>query len=323
MSNPTFERLAKLPALQGFTPEEMVTFFRLATKHDHLPGDVIIRTGEVADCFYIIATGQVEISLKQNRTVIPLAQLSQGSLVGEMPLLYSQPVRQADAVVTQPTTLLRFNYADYERLAQEAPGLAKKFRSNLGRIVAGRVWSTLPGEPGTAKAPEPAGRGMGSLQASEAQSQGAAAPSKREIMSKASIFAGLSEEDLRQLEAIALPMAYEAGKPVVRTGDPASAFYLITAGYAEVQTQQAGKTTPLARLGPGQVFGEMALVYKQPMRTADVVAVSDLKLMAFPFEDYQRLASGVESIGRRMRSNLGRVAASRSWSMPTVDETRR
>lgn len=318
MSNSNFDRLAKLPALQGFTPEEMVTFFRLATKHDHQPGDVIIRSGDVADCFYIVAAGQIEISLKQNGTVTPLAQLSQGSLVGEMPLLYSQPVRQADAIATQPTTLLRFNYADYETLSAQNPQLAKKFRGNLGRIVAGRVWSTLPSEQAPAKSLDPVPQAPGHAEASVAQ-----APTNREIMRKANIFAGLSDEELRQLEAIALPMAYESGKPIVTTGDPASAFYLITAGYAEVQTQQAGKTTPLARLGPGQAFGEMALVYKQPHRTADVVAVSDLKLLCFPFEDYNRLANGIEAIGRRMRANLGRVAASRSWSMPGVDETRR
>lgn len=320
MSTSNFDRLAKLPALQGFTPEEMVTFFRLATKHDHQPGDVIIRTGDVADCFFIVATGQIEISLKQNGAVTPLAQLSQGSLVGEMPLLYSQPVRQADAVVTQPTTLLRFNYADYEQLSAQNPQLAKKFRGNLGRIVAGRVWSTLPSDQAPKTLDPVPEKGTGSLDASVPQPK---APTNREIMRKANIFAGLSEDELQQLEAIALPMAFEAGKPIVRTGDPASAFYLITSGYAEVQTEQAGKSTPLARLASGQVFGEMALVYKQPNRTADVVAVSDLKLLCFPFDDYNRLALGVESIGRRMRANLGRVAASRSWSMPGVDETRR
>ncbi len=323
MSNSNFDRLAKLPALMGFTPEEMVTFFRLATKHEHQAGDVIIRTGDVADCFYIVATGQIEISLKQNGIVTPLAQLSQGSLVGEMPLLYSQPVRQADAIATGPSTLLRFNYADYEQLSVQNPQLAKKFRGNLGRIVAGRVWSTLPTEPSPAKSLDPVPQAASNAEAARSEAASPGALTNREIMRKASIFAGLSDAELQQVEAIALPMVYEAGNPIVRTGDPASAFYLITTGYAEVQTQLGDKTTPLARLGPGQVFGEMALVYKQPHRTADVVAVGALKLLCFPFEDYNRLAAGIESIGRRMRANLGRVAASRSWSMPSVDETRR
>lgn len=310
MSNSNFDRLAKLPALQDFTPEEMVTFFKLATKQAYEPGDLIIRSGDVADCFYIVAAGQIEISLKQNGIATPLAQLSQGNLLGEMPLLYSQPVRQADAVATRPTTLLCFKYADYEQLSAQNPVLAKKFRANLGRIVAGRVWSTLPTEPAAAKSLDPV------------PPAAPAARSNREIMRQAGIFAGLGDAELQQLEAIALPMAIEAGKPIVRTGDPASAFYLLTAGYAEVQTMQGGKLTPLARLGAGQVIGEMALVYKQPLRTADVTAVSDVKLLCFPFEDYHRLASGVEAIGRRMRSNLGRVAASRSWSMPGPQDGR-
>lgn len=317
MSSTNFDRLAKLPALQGFTPEEMLTFFRLASKQSLQPGDTIIRTGDVADCFYIIAAGRVEISLKQNGQPIPLAQLGHGSLVGEMPLLYSQPVRQADVSAIQPTTLLRFNYADYETLSTENPQLAKKFRTNLGRIVAGRVWSTLPTEEAPSKSLDPVPQTPGHAETSVPK-----ALSNREIMRKANIFSGLSDEELLQLEAIALPMSHEAGTPIVRTGDPATAFYLIISGFAEVQTRYGGKTIPLARLGEGQVLGEMALVYQQATRTADVVAVSDLKLLSFPFEDYHRLATAVEAIGRRMRANLGRVAASRSWSMPPVEPPR-
>lgn len=309
MANVNFERLSKLPALQGLSEAEMTDFFRIATKHGLKPGDTVIRTGDKADCFFLIATGQLEILLPQgkNQPPVSLAQLGAGQLVGEMPLLYAQPIRQADVVATSDSVLLRFSYADYEGLAGTHPELAKKFRSNLGKIVAGRVWSTLPSEPtgGSAKKIE------------EPRVTKPAATTGHEAMAKATIFAGLTEEEFGALEAIAVPLTVNPGQPIVRMGDPADSFYLVTNGFCEVQIPKDGAAMPVARLGTGQVFGEMALVYKQPTRTADVIAVAEAKLLNFAFEDYQRLIAGMPEIGRKLRSNLGRVAASRAWTMQT------
>lgn len=312
MANVNFDRLSKLPALQGLSEAEMTAFFRIATKHAVKPGDAVIRTGDKADCFFIVATGHMEILLPQgkNQPPVSLAQLGAGQLVGEMPLLYAQPIRQADVVASSDAVLLRFSYADYEGLAGTHPELAKKFRSNLGKIVAGRVWSTLPAEPAAGSAKkiaEPVVRQSG-------------ATGHHEAMRKATIFSGLTDEELSALESIAIPLAAHPGQPIVRTGEPSESFYLVTNGFCEVQIPKDGQAMPVARLGSGQVFGEMALVYKQPTRTADVVAVAEAKLLNFAFEDYHRLVAGLPEIGRRLRSNLGRVAASRAWTMQS-DET--
>ena len=185
MSNVNFDRLSKLPALQGLTPEEMTDFFRISSKHAYKPGDIVIKTGDKADCFFIVAAGQVEILLPQGKNAppMPLAQLGPGQLVGEMPLLYAQPIRQADVAAVADTVLLRFGYQEYEGLANSHPELGKKFRANLGKIVANRVWSTLPSQPaGNPKT------------ISEAQGNKPAVPqtSNHDAMKKASIFSGLA-----------------------------------------------------------------------------------------------------------------------------------
>lgn len=306
MANVNFDRLSKLPALQGLSQEEMTAFFRIATKHAIKPGDTVIRTGDKADCFFLVATGNLEILLPQKgQPPTSLAQLGPGQLVGEMPLLYAQPIRQADVVAISDAVLLRFSYTDYEGLANSHPELGKKFRSNLGKIVAGRVWSTLPTEPtpGSAKKIE------------EPKVNKPASTSNHEAMSKATIFSGLTDEEFQALEGIAIPLSAQPGQPIVRMGEPADSFYLVTNGFCEVQIPKDGEAMPVARLGSGQVFGEMALVYKQPTRTADVVAVAEAKLLNFAFEDYHRLIKGMPEIGRKLRNNLGRVAASRAWTM--------
>lgn len=297
---PNFERLSKLPALQGFTPEEMLTFFRIATRQEFQPGDRLIKAGDAADCFYIVATGRLEI--RQNN--IPLAQLGQGHLVGEMPLLYSQPIRQADVYVIEPAILLRFNYEDYERLVEESKPLAQKFKANLAKVVAGRIWSTLP-----ETAPHKA----------QPQSSPENKVSAKEGIRNAALFKGLKEDHLERLEAIALSTSVKEGIPIVRKGDPADGFYLILDGFAEVTDQGQA----LARFGPGKVFGEMAMVYHQPSRTADVIAVSPVSLLFFPFDELKRLTGAFSEIDKKLRIGLGQIAADRSWSMPAVDETRR
>ncbi|MBO9541341.1 cyclic nucleotide-binding domain-containing protein [bacterium] len=305
MANVNFDRLSKLPALEGLTPEEMTAFFTIATKHAFQPGDPILKTGEKADCFFLVAAGQLEILLPQGKGVpaTPIAQVGSGQLVGEMPLLYAQPLRQADVIAASEAVLLRFAYGDYERLAQAHPQLANKFRRNLGKIVAGRVWSTIPTQGGT-----------GPLRAIE-EPQKAPQTSNHDAMKAATIFAGLKPDELQAIEAIALPFTAQAEQPIVHQGSPADSFYLIVHGHCEVRIPKDGQAMPVARLGSGQVFGEMALVYKQPERTADVVAVTEAKLLNFPFDDYQRLTQAMPEIGRKLRNNLGRVAASRSWTM--------
>jgi CRP/FNR family transcriptional regulator len=56
---------------------------------------------------------------------------------------------------------------------------------------------------------------------------------------------------------------FDRGMVIVRQGDTATAFYLILAGEVEVTRADGGDgstTTSLAILGPGDVFGEMALL---------------------------------------------------------------
>jgi MFS family permease len=79
------------------------------------------------------------------------------------------------------------------------------------------------------------------------------------------------EQLARGLEPVHVP----AGQAVFRQGDPADKFYVIEAGGADV----VGDGRVLTKLGPGDGFGEIALLRRVP-RTATVRAASDLELQA-------------------------------------------
>lgn len=68
------------------------------------------------------------------------------------------------------------------------------------------------------------------------------------------------------------------GDPVITQGEKGNEAYLIQSGKVRVYAEHKGKKKELAVLGPGQIFGEMALIVDQP-RTASVEALENCNLI--------------------------------------------
>lgn len=85
------------------------------------------------------------------------------------------------------------------------------------------------------------------------------------------------EQLARHLEPVAVP----AGDVVVEQGEPGDRYYVIESGTAAV----SGDGRPVATLGPGEGFGEIALL-RRTRRTATVRATSDLRLQTLRSEQF-------------------------------------
>ena len=83
------------------------------------------------------------------------------------------------------------------------------------------------------------------------------------------LFEGLSRADLRALLDISKIVRHEEGHTIIRQGERGAGFQVILEG--EVRVVRGGRTA--ARLGPGEFFGEMALIDEGP-RTATVIAAT-------------------------------------------------
>ena len=89
------------------------------------------------------------------------------------------------------------------------------------------------------------------------------------------LFSGLEDEDLAAIASAASEVEATEGQSVATEGDFGHALYAVESGTAEV-TADGMK---LGTLGPGDVFGEIA-VLASGRRTATVVATSPMRLIA-------------------------------------------
>ena len=96
---------------------------------------------------------------------------------------------------------------------------------------------------------------------------------------------------------------------IVRQSDPGDTLYLIAAGEAEVRvTNISGASTPVARLGPGDYFGEIALV-TGGARIADVVALTPMTLARLNREGYERFTAHTATIQQLAMTAATRASA--------------
>ncbi|HEX6548336.1 MAG TPA: cyclic nucleotide-binding domain-containing protein [Candidatus Dormibacteraeota bacterium] len=117
---------------------------------------------------------------------------------------------------------------------------------------------------------------------SDVQSQGPSPDELRarfETLQRVAILFTLSDNILRALARQMQPMGVVKGTEVVHQGDPGDSMYIIEAGRCEVTVEESpGHAITIAFLGPGDFFGEMALISEET-RTATVRALEDSKLL--------------------------------------------
>ena len=99
-----------------------------------------------------------------------------------------------------------------------------------------------------------------------------------ERLSAVDIFAPLSVEETEKLASAASRHVFAPGELVIRAGDQGSSMFVVHNGRVQVQVSDRGKPRPVAVLGEGAFFGEMALFTGEP-RTANVVAIEETEVL--------------------------------------------
>ena len=97
---------------------------------------------------------------------------------------------------------------------------------------------------------------------------------KADALGRAPLFRTLSRDDRVELAKLTEDMEVEEGKVLAREGDIGHEFFVIVDG--EVDVAKEGET--VRTLGCGDFFGEIALIWESPRRTATVTAAKPVRL---------------------------------------------
>jgi CRP/FNR family transcriptional regulator len=146
-----------------------------------------------------------------------------------------------------------------------------------------------------------------------------------ELLALVPLFSELSREELERISQVAVPRSFPAGVRVFHEGDRSDACYLVRSGDLRVTREHPdGRAIALATLGPGDLFGELAMLDGEA-RSASVETLSDSELVALPAADFRRLLADhpeisvklVAALTRRLRETNERVARQSFQTVPS------
>ncbi|MCB9598183.1 MAG: cyclic nucleotide-binding domain-containing protein [Sandaracinaceae bacterium] len=150
--------------------------------------------------------------------------------------------------------------------------------------------------------------------------------SDRQSVPQLPLFGALGPADLEALLEAFEVRDVRTGEVVVAEGGEGTEAYIVVRGMLQAVRGEGDSATVLAELGPGSIFGEMALVSGAP-RAASVIATEPVQLLVGPVKRLEELSSRAPNLGRelsefcraRMVANLMR----HSRILAAVDADRR
>ena len=146
-----------------------------------------------------------------------------------------------------------------------------------------------------------------------------------ELLRSVPLFADLEAEELERFSRVAVSRSFPAGTRVFHEGDRSDACYIVCEGSFRVTREHSdGRAITLATLGPGEVFGELAML-DGDLRSASAEALSDGELLALPATDVKGLLTRhpeialklVAALVRRLREANERISRQSFQTVPS------
>ncbi|MEX2106827.1 MAG: Crp/Fnr family transcriptional regulator [Solirubrobacterales bacterium] len=127
-----------------------------------------------------------------------------------------------------------------------------------------------------------------------------------ELLRSVALFADLEQGALERFSQVAVPRTFPAGTRVFHEGDNSDACYIVKEGSFRVTREHTdGRAITLATLGPGEIFGELAML-DGDKRSASAEALTDGELLALPAGDVRSLLARHPEIALKLVAGLVR-----------------
>jgi len=115
------------------------------------------------------------------------------------------------------------------------------------------------------------------------------------------LFADLDDEELAQVALLFKVRHFASGETVIKEGAEGAAFFLIESGEARVSVHGSER----ASLGPGDYFGEIALI-DEDVRSATIAAATDLVCYGLTLWEFRPLVVENGEIGWKLLQSLAK-----------------
>jgi CRP-like cAMP-binding protein len=254
-----------------YIPAVARAFFESAGKEETVPqGTVFFAENEKAsrlflkrDKMYFLISGRVALLAKGRQIGEPKV----GEIFGEMAAISDSP-RSASAVAQTECRVISLDDKGFVAALQKKPEFALMMLGTMIMRLRGMI-ARLSGVPQT-----------GELKESRVFD--------KQLM--ASLQAGLGDQAL---------VRYEKGKIIMVAGQAGALMYIVVEGKVGISIRGA----TIERVGPGGIFGEMALVDQSP-RAANAVAETDCALLAVNRNVFLNLVKTTPTFGISLLSAM-------------------
>lgn len=108
------------------------------------------------------------------------------------------------------------------------------------------------------------------------------------LIAKNPLFAAFSDEEAQELTRRFQFLEVGPRKALVHQGEKSEGLFLLLTGSAEVVCTQDGQTKTLGQLGPGEIFGEMSLLNREPAM-ASVITETKAYALRLPGSDFTQM----------------------------------
>ena len=127
---------------------------------------------------------------------------------------------------------------------------------------------------------------------------------KIDLIRKVPLFARCSRTELKEIALLADEIDLHEGTEMTRQGAPGREFFVLLDGTADVKKNRRRVNT----LGPGDFFGEIALVSREP-RTATVIATSPVRALVITDRSFRRLLDDAPQVQTKVMEAMAQRLA--------------
>ncbi len=120
-----------------------------------------------------------------------------------------------------------------------------------------------------------------------------------ELLQRVPLFSDLERRELEQIAGSMKERSFSGGQEIAREGESGVGFFVIREGNARVTVQGEERR----RLGPGDYFGEIALITESD-RTATITAATDMRCYGMTMWDFRPLVESNATIAWNMLQSL-------------------